>query len=103
MLFPFIGVSADRTLIPPLEQDRRTITLTREDIFIPDRACFSFESAKRCFERAGLPGEWEKTVSQVKSPQISRNCSAGVNHFRFGASILLPGPPYSRKSFGVGN
>ena len=32
-----------------------------------DAALSNFESAKRCFERAGLPGEWEKTVSQVSA------------------------------------
>lgn len=31
-----------------------------------DAALSNFESAKRCFERAGLLGEWEKTVSQVR-------------------------------------
>jgi len=31
-----------------------------------DAARSNFESAKRCFERAGLTTEWEKTVSQVR-------------------------------------
>jgi len=29
-------------------------------------ALSNFENAKRCFERAGLGAEWEKTVSQVR-------------------------------------
>jgi uncharacterized Zn finger protein len=32
-----------------------------------DAALFNFESAKRCFERAGLHAEWQKTVSQVRA------------------------------------
>jgi hypothetical protein len=32
-----------------------------------DAALSNFESAKRCFERAGLQGEWQKTVSQVRA------------------------------------
>jgi uncharacterized Zn finger protein len=31
-----------------------------------DAALSNFESAKRCFERAGLQGDWQKTVSQVR-------------------------------------
>jgi len=30
-------------------------------------ALSDFESAKRCFERAGLGAEWQKTVSQVRA------------------------------------
>jgi len=30
-------------------------------------ALSNFESAKRCFELAGLPAEWVKTVSQVRA------------------------------------
>ena len=32
-----------------------------------DAALSNFESAKRCFERAGLHAEWQKTVSQVRA------------------------------------
>ena len=32
-----------------------------------DAALSNFESAKRCFERAGLGAEWQKTVSQVRA------------------------------------
>jgi uncharacterized Zn finger protein len=32
-----------------------------------DAALSNFESAKRCFERAGLGAEWKKTVSQVRA------------------------------------
>jgi hypothetical protein len=32
-----------------------------------DAALSNFESAKRCFERAGLQGVWQKTVSQVRA------------------------------------
>ena len=32
-----------------------------------DAALSNFESAKRCFERAGLAAEWVKTVSQVRA------------------------------------
>lgn len=32
-----------------------------------DAALFNFESAKRCFDRAGLHAEWQKTVSQVRA------------------------------------
>jgi uncharacterized Zn finger protein len=32
-----------------------------------DAALSNFESAKRCFERAGLATKWEKTVSQVRA------------------------------------
>ncbi len=32
-----------------------------------DAALSNFESAKRCFERAGLQGEWQKTVNQVRA------------------------------------
>jgi hypothetical protein len=30
-------------------------------------AISNFERAKRCFERAGLPSEWEQTVSEVRA------------------------------------
>jgi len=32
-----------------------------------DAALSNFESARRCFERAGLVAEWEKTVSRVRA------------------------------------
>ena len=32
-----------------------------------DAALSNFERAKRCYEKAGLAGEWEKTVSQVRA------------------------------------
>jgi hypothetical protein len=32
-----------------------------------DAALSDFESAKRCFDRAGLGAEWQKTVSQVRA------------------------------------
>jgi uncharacterized Zn finger protein len=32
-----------------------------------DAALANFERAKRCFERAGLTAEWEKTVGQVRA------------------------------------
>jgi hypothetical protein len=32
-----------------------------------DAALSNFESAKRCFERAGLGAEWQKTVGQVRA------------------------------------
>jgi len=32
-----------------------------------DAALSNFESAKRCFERAGLGAEWQNTVNQVRA------------------------------------
>ena len=52
-----------------------------------DAALSNFERAKRCFERAGLDGEWSKTVHQVRA-----------DHYR--KSSFMPG--FERLVEGVG-
>ena len=37
-----------------------------------DAALLNFESAKRCFDRAGLASEWEKTVSKVRTDHFRK-------------------------------
>ncbi len=50
-------------------------------------ALSNFESAKRCFERAGLDAEWKKTVSQVR-----------VGHYRKSSFML----GFERLAAGIG-
>jgi hypothetical protein len=38
-----------------------------------DAALLNFERAKRCFERAGLEGEWSKTVRQVRADHYRKS------------------------------
>jgi hypothetical protein len=52
-----------------------------------DAALSNFERAKRCFERAGLEGEWSKTVRQVRA-----------DHYR--KSSFMPG--FERLVGGIG-
>jgi hypothetical protein len=46
-------------------QGMRIVTAKKSGYY--DAAIANFESAKRCFERAGLADEWEKTVRQVRA------------------------------------
>jgi uncharacterized Zn finger protein len=50
-------------------------------------ALSNFESAKRCFERAGLDAEWQKTASQVR-----------VGHYRKSGFML----GFERLAAGIG-
>jgi uncharacterized Zn finger protein len=38
-----------------------------------DAALSNFEHAKRCFERAGLEGEWSKTVRQIRADHYRKS------------------------------
>jgi uncharacterized Zn finger protein len=46
-------------------QGLRIINAKKSEYY--DAALFNLESAKRCFERAGLHAEWQKTVSHVRA------------------------------------
>jgi len=59
-----------------------------------DAALSNFESAKRCFERAGLQEEWQKTVSQVRADHHRKSGFMG------GFERLVEGPgPSDEPSF----
>ena len=59
-----------------------------------DAALSNFERAKRCFERAGLEGEWSKTVRQVRADHCRKSS------FMPGFERLVEGmPPNDEPSF----
>jgi hypothetical protein len=51
----------------PDETASRLLAWMDDDEYGFCAALSNFESAKRCFERAGLHAEWQKTVSQVRA------------------------------------
>jgi hypothetical protein len=52
-------------------QGRRIVNAKESEYY--DAALFNFEHTKRCFERAGLLGEWSKTVRQVRADRYRKS------------------------------